>query len=204
MTPSPHTEAGKGGYMPEEHFLPHFRAVNMLAPPSWRFILSLVALKHGVMQRDILGPHRYRELVAARHEALALTYRHTQMSMPNVGRYFNRDHTTVLHALNKLGARTKLVEPPPAVTHQPTVSPFSRPSAFRRHGADGRFTPKPKANTVLQRAVTRAYQHNIPPSVVAEEYGCNPLSVKVIAHHLGLKRSDYRTKSKHGREAVGL
>ncbi|WP_354060148.1 helix-turn-helix domain-containing protein [Devosia sp. 2618] len=190
--------------MPEEHFLPHFRAVNMLAPASWRFILSLVALKHGVMQRDILGTHRDRALVAARHEAMAATYRHTQMSMPNVGRHFNRDHTTVLHALKKLGARTKLVERPITVKPQAAVSPFSRPNAYRRHGANGRFMPKPKATTALQRAVTRAYQHNIPPSIVAEEYGCNPLSVKVIAHHLGLKRSDYRQKSKYGREAAVL
>lgn len=97
-------------YLPEEHFLPHHKAVNMLAPPSWRFLLSLVALKHGVMQRDILGPRRNRFLIAARHEAIALTFEHTQANKMNIGQHFTRDHTTVLYALRKLGRSRKLVQ----------------------------------------------------------------------------------------------
>ncbi|WEK05747.1 MAG: helix-turn-helix domain-containing protein [Candidatus Devosia phytovorans] len=97
-------------YLPEEHFLPHHKAVNMLAQPSWRFLLSLVALKHGVMQRDILGHCRSRHLIAARHEAMALTFEHTQANKMNIGLHFTRDHTTVIHALRKLGRVRKLVE----------------------------------------------------------------------------------------------
>lgn len=189
-------------YLPEEHFLPHFRAVNMLTAPSWKFILSLVALKHGVMQRDILGDHRGREFAAARHEAQALTYRHTQLSTPAVGRLFNRDHSSIIHALNKMGARKKLVEKHVPDIQPKAPSPFSRPQAFRRHGADGKFQPRPKVRTVLQKAVLRAYQNNIKPAALAEEYGCNPKSVKVIAHHLGIKRSDYRPKAKRAEAAA--
>lgn len=206
MTQSPHTAGRAESYAPEEHFLPTYRATNMLAQPSWRFILSLVALKHGVMQREILGPYRNRAIVAARHEAIAMTYQHTQLSMPAVGRLFARDHTTVLHALKKTGGRAKLVEKPaqPPVVMIP--SPFSRPYAYRKHGPDGKFQPRPLARTALQRAVLRAYKNNIPPSAVAEEYGCNPLSVKVIAHHLGVKRrKDYRVNANYfGIEATEL
>lgn len=197
MTPTP--EAGKedgGAGLPFEHCLPTYRALNMLAPPSWRFLLALSALKHGVLQREVLGRSRQVHIVAARYEAMALTYQHTQASMPKVGRHFNRDHTTVLHGLRKRGAVQKLVEKyVPEDTPQAPRLPKSVPDI--KGGAPAGAKPKPR--TALQRAVKRAYDHNISPAAVAEGYGCNPKSVKVIAFHMGLKRRpDYRPKSKHG------
>lgn len=179
-------------YVPEEHFLPSKRAANMIAQPSWKFLLSLVALKHRVMQRDILGTSRYRHIVAARHEAMALIYRHTLASMPQVARYFGKDHSSVHYALSKLGSTVKLVERPAPLEEE---TPAPKLGYLGARDARGRFS---KPRTVLQRAVLRAYQHNIPPSLVAEEYGCNPKSVKVIAHHMGLRRRDFRTKSRFG------
>src|SRR5690606_25185830 len=72
-----------------------------------------VGLKHNIPVRYILGLSRQRKVVAARHEAIAAVYQHTQASMPAVGRFFDRDHTTVLAALRKMGAETKLVEMTP-------------------------------------------------------------------------------------------
>jgi hypothetical protein len=189
-------------YLPQEHFLAQHRAANMLAPPSWRFILSLVALKHGVMQRDILGPSRDAKLVAARHEAMALIYQHTHASKPGVGRYFDRDRTTVRHALVKLNALDKLVSQMPAPVKSPANEP--PPSAMRHPvpASDAKVRPG-KRRTALQRAVLRAYRHGVPATVLADEYGCNPLSVKVIAHHMGIKRSDFRPKVKPGAPAHG-
>lgn len=178
---------------PLEHFLPLHHTSNMLAQPSWRFIVSLVALKHSVMQREILGIGRTRRVVAARHEAMALVYRHTQASMPAVGRYFGKDHSSIHYALSKFGATVKLVDrpaPPPA----PPATPYRPKAMVPPRDAKGKF----RKATMLQRAVRRAYQNNVPPSVVAEEYGCNPLSVKVIAHHMGLRRKDFKPKSKYG------
>lgn len=167
--------------------MPLHHTPNMLAQPSWRFIVSLVALKHGVMQREILGRGRTRGVVAARHEAMALVYRHTQASMPAVGRYFDRDHSSIHHALTKLGATHKLVErptpPPPAPVTPQRVKAIAQP-----RDAKGKFR-KP---TVLQRAVRRGYQNNVQRDVIAEEYGCSPLSVKVIAHRMGLRRRDFK------------
>lgn len=177
------------GFAPQEHYLPLHHTSNMLAQPSWRFIVSLVALKHGVMQREILGRGRTRGVVAARHEAMALVYRHTQASMPAVGRYFDRDHSSIHHALTKFGATHKLVERPTLPPPAPPIPQRTKASAQPRD-ARGKFR-KP---TMLQRAILRAYLNNVPASVVAEEYGCNPLSVKVIAHNMGLRRRDFKTR----------
>lgn len=77
--------------------------VNLLSVASPKVIISLVAAKHGVTAADIVGPSRTRKIVAARHEAIGVVYTHCrQVSLPAIGRLFNRDHTTILHALRKL------------------------------------------------------------------------------------------------------
>lgn len=179
--------------------------VNMIAPPSWRFLLAVVALRHGLLPSDLLGTCRSQNIVAARSEAMLLVYQHTQASTTQVGVWFCKDHTTVLHALRKFPGYCKLVEktpepqsPPRAA--QPGRDTFGRFLLGRRKPKSEQEKPRAektkKVATVLQRAVVRAYKHNVMPSVVAEEYGCNPKSVKVIAFHMGLKRSDYRAKDK--------
>lgn len=97
---------------PEEFSPGANRMLNMVGPPSWKFLLGLVALKHGVLMRDILGRGRTREIVAARHELMDMIYRHTNASTPQVGRYLGMDHTSVLYAIRKRGVTQKLVEVP--------------------------------------------------------------------------------------------
>ncbi len=155
---------------------PHGAPLNMLAPCSWKFLRDLAALRHGISVREIMSPSRGRPVVAARYEAMALVYQHSQLSLPQVGRLFKRDHTTVLHALRKVGATGKLVE-------AKEIPDLPLEPAPRR----------PKQPTWLQKAVKRAYANNVPPSALAEEYGCNVKSVKVIAHNLGLTRSKAKT-----------
>ncbi len=77
--------------------------VNLLTPPSWKVIAGLVALKHGFRTGQIEGPEKTREHVAARDEAMKLLSTHMGMSLPAIGRHFNRDHTSVLHSLRKAG-----------------------------------------------------------------------------------------------------
>ena len=51
---------------------------------------------------QLLGPQRTRRLVRPRHVAMFLVRKHTGESLPDIGRRFDRDHTTVHHACNKI------------------------------------------------------------------------------------------------------
>lgn len=85
--------------------------LNMMAPCSAKFIIRMVSLRHGVTIKTIVGSSRVTKVVAARTEAMCLIYQHTQMSTPAIGRFMNRDHTTVLHALDKSGVLGRKVDP---------------------------------------------------------------------------------------------
>lgn len=94
----------------DEMHIAHGAPLNMLAPCSWRFLVAYVSLKTGVGAKDILSPSRSRDILPARYIAIGLVYQHTQFSLPQTGKAFGRDHSTVLHALHKTGTREKLVE----------------------------------------------------------------------------------------------
>jgi chromosomal replication initiation ATPase DnaA len=72
-----------------------------------RGIIAEVALAHGVSVEDILGPGRSGPLVKARHQAIIeVATRRPAFSLPQIGRCFSRDHTTILHVLRKYGIRS--------------------------------------------------------------------------------------------------
>lgn len=72
-------------------------------------IMAEVALKHGFTVEDILGRSRVKGLVEARHEAMhEVAKARPAMSLPQLGRIFNRDHSTVLSALNKFRGPARL------------------------------------------------------------------------------------------------
>lgn len=65
-------------------------------------IIRHVASLYGVSYGDIVGHRRNRKIVAARHAAVrAVADARPDMTLPGMGRVFNRDHTTLLHALRK-------------------------------------------------------------------------------------------------------
>lgn len=69
-------------------------------------IIARVAAEHGFTIGDILGPRRSKPLIRARHLAMAeVSERRRDLSLLTLGRIFNRDHTTILHALRRLGLR---------------------------------------------------------------------------------------------------
>jgi len=70
-------------------------------------ILSAVAESTGVSVTEITGDKRSRTVVEGRHLAMYLARELTDSSLPKIGdRIGNRDHTTVLHAVEKV---TKLL-----------------------------------------------------------------------------------------------
>ena len=67
--------------------------------PNAREILSTVARSHGVKVADIKGPGRFRSQVFARQDAMWRLYSTGRYSFPEIGRFLNRDHSTVIHGV---------------------------------------------------------------------------------------------------------
>lgn len=74
-----------------------------------RRIIDLMARMHGVRYADIIGQQRFTKLAHARQAAICAvkeweTIHGRAISMPLLGRLFGgRDHTTILHAMQKRG-----------------------------------------------------------------------------------------------------
>ncbi len=62
-------------------------------------IFAAVYNKFGVKREEIVGQRRNKEIVNARHIAVYLVRNITEMSLPNIGKIFNRDHTTIMSSI---------------------------------------------------------------------------------------------------------
>jgi len=72
---------------------------------SMEAIACEVAWRTGVPVWEMQGPLRDTHIKDARHEAMYLCRHEAHCSLTIIGRFFNRDHTTVLHAIRKHAAR---------------------------------------------------------------------------------------------------
>lgn len=71
-------------------------------------IIEDVCAIHGVAYRELMSHDRRHKVVDARHEAIALIAKHNpDFSFPRIGKIFNRDHTTVMFALQRHGMTRK-------------------------------------------------------------------------------------------------
>ena len=68
--------------------------------------LRAVSTRTRVPIADILGRDRRPMIAAARHEAIWRVRRVTGWSLPRLGRFFKRDHTTVLHSVREMEKRS--------------------------------------------------------------------------------------------------
>jgi len=76
-------------YLPEEAPTPQLGSAR---------IIKEVSLKHHVSVGEILSDMRSTWIVAARFEAMYRIREERRLSWAQIGRQFNRDHTSVLHA----------------------------------------------------------------------------------------------------------
>ncbi len=75
-------------------------------------VLQEVSVKYGVDEKDIKGPKRTKELVWARHVAVYILRKKTNMSLPEIGAELGgRHHTTILSSYN--AADREIKENPP-------------------------------------------------------------------------------------------
>ncbi len=65
-------------------------------------IIAQTAAYFGVSIEDLCGPSRGRHLVMARQISMYLCRELTSMSLPQIGKQFGRDHTTVMYADRKI------------------------------------------------------------------------------------------------------
>lgn len=73
--------------------------------PSIRSIQLVVAERYGVTRADLMSQRRTAQVVRPRQIAMYLSKHLTGLSLPAIGRHFGgRDHTTALHAVNKIAA----------------------------------------------------------------------------------------------------
>lgn len=66
---------------------------------------------YGVANVMLMSSNRQRKVARPRQVAMYLSRRLTTRSLPEIGRLFRRDHTTVIHAMRRI---TALMEADPA------------------------------------------------------------------------------------------
>lgn len=70
--------------------------------PSPEIIIEETAKCYGVEVSDIMSTSRTAKLTLARQVSMYIIRSLTQLSLPEIGRVFGRDHTTVMHSLEKV------------------------------------------------------------------------------------------------------
>jgi chromosomal replication initiation ATPase DnaA len=78
--------------------------------PLWKRIAFEVGQAHGVSIREMLSLRRDKVITRARQEAIWRVKNETAMSLPAIGRRFNRDHTTVIYSVRKYEERMRAAQ----------------------------------------------------------------------------------------------
>ena len=70
--------------------------------PTPSLIISEVARYHNIPEDTIRGTQRNKGTAEARQIAMYLVRKMTNLSLPDIGKEFSRDHATVIHAVRKV------------------------------------------------------------------------------------------------------
>ena len=65
-------------------------------------IFSSVYQKYGVKKEDLVSTKRNKEIAYARHITVYLIREITEMSLPNIAKIFNRDHSTIISSIETI------------------------------------------------------------------------------------------------------
>lgn len=66
---------------------------------DWEIELELIAQQHSVPLSALRANGRSKLLVAARKDCYRYLRDQRGWSLPQIGKYFNRDHSTIIHSL---------------------------------------------------------------------------------------------------------
>lgn len=70
--------------------------------PTGKEVALRVCKAHGITMDELCSDQRHKKLVLARHEAMLAMSEETALSVTQIGRILNRDHTSVLHGVRSL------------------------------------------------------------------------------------------------------
>lgn len=73
--------------------------------PTMREIVREVCQRRRLKASEVLSRSKADSLVWARFEAMYLIYQTGKFSLPQIGRAFGRDHSTVLNGIRRFSAR---------------------------------------------------------------------------------------------------
>lgn len=95
-------ERRKASIAAMEEIVGKYRTREWLGRITPRRVIEKIAKENGVSVGLILGERRGREVVAIRDKAVrAVAEQFPEMSLPDIGKAFKRDHTTIIHSLRK-------------------------------------------------------------------------------------------------------
>jgi chromosomal replication initiation ATPase DnaA len=75
-------------------------------PVTMRELLAEVAQAHGLSVAELKGRNRTRPVAVARQLFIARAYATGRYSLPQIGRFLKRHHTTILHGVRAHAAKT--------------------------------------------------------------------------------------------------
>ncbi len=106
LWPKPHVEPIEPDYSGQQVLSLWKGLITIpVRPVTMLEIAELVAARHKLSVEELRGPSLRRKIAHARQEAMALTYATGRFSTTQVGRYYSRDHTTVIHARRRHAER---------------------------------------------------------------------------------------------------
>jgi chromosomal replication initiator protein len=84
---------------------PGRQPVSTSEPPSLTAIQEAVCVVEGLTPKELLSPRRSARIAHSRQLAMYVARELTSLSLAEIARGFDRDHTTVLHAIRSVSAR---------------------------------------------------------------------------------------------------
>jgi len=81
------------------------RACGLWGPSRARQIIDEASRASGFSVEALKGPRQTRGIAHTRQDAMLAIREATKLSLPQIGRLFNRDHTTVLWGLKRAKQR---------------------------------------------------------------------------------------------------
>lgn len=84
---------------------------SLFSRPQWKLIAKEICAKYKVDFEDVCSEKRHKHLVLIRQEIFYRIRTDLGMSYPEIGKRFNKDHSTIIHGVRKHAARLRLEFP---------------------------------------------------------------------------------------------